>query len=530
MSYNGWYEDQSEYSEGLSIAKLIGKSSKMQYDKYCKNILNKRPISIKCPLCGEYHKWEGKNLGDYTNFFYKFFYMECCHRPIKGSVATGDDNLKIFVNADLCCNGEEKTIDFTTSLMDAIWDNDNHEIRIEKRIHCDEYFATKCNMCRYLCHCQYYKQFGVDEIDASIGFKFSEKDWKSIIGEDELEEDDLESEEDSTTQKDEESKNNNITKNKEDTVMATTLREQIYEHSPKENVELIKDFLERYKPTLRWAVPVACVYGAYRIVNSKDIDVNELSKKCKKEMGFEFEVLKDKKTLKELVALGGIVAGAYAFCKVLNFAGSTSSPSIEEIEEKMETVEEAHKKFDWIQPKVEKLMPVAVSVLVVYVLTQKPQWFEKAKEKVDNVVGDVSTKTGVYLDMARLFVSAKLNIDLDDEEQAKKFRAFAMLSAVVGVGAFLYGKGVFNMKDDESFMDKNPQVKEFIEQTKAIMEKILPTAFSAVTTYMVTKHIIDGEEEQTFEDEDKENKEDEDVVDGDSKEPKADTEAGTTWF
>ena len=84
-----------------------------------------------------------------------------------------------------------------------------------------------------------------------------------------------------------------------------------------------------------------------------------------------------------------------------------------------------------------------------------------------------------------------------------------MLSAVVGVGAFLYGKGVFNMKDDESFMDKNPQVKEFIEQTKAIMEKILPTAFSAVTTYMVTKHIIDGEEEQAFEDEDKENKEDE---------------------
>ena len=59
------------------------------------------------------------------------------------------------------------------------------------------------------------------------------------------------------------------------------------------------------------------------------------------------------------------------------------------------------------------------------------------------------------------------------------------------------------------------------------MEKILPTAFSAVTTYMVTKHILDGEEEQAFEDEDKD---DEDVVDGDSKEPKADTEAGTTWF
>ena len=29
------------------------------------------------------------------------------------------------------------------------------------------------------------------------------------------------------------------------------------------------------------------------------------------------------------------------------------------------------------------------------------------------------------------------------------------------------------------------------------MEKILPTAFSAVTTYMVTKHIIDANDEES---------------------------------
>ena len=37
------------------------------------------------------------------------------------------------------------------------------------------------------------------------------------------------------------------------------------------------------------------------------------------------------------------------------------------------------------------------------------------------------------------------------------------------------------------------------------MEKILPTAFSAVTTYMVTKHIIDAKEEETSLEENKEN-------------------------
>lgn len=485
----------------------------MAVTKLNKSIFKKQPLGIISPLCRRLHRWEGKSLDSYQGPFNSYNYW-CNGQEMR--IWINETKGTVFFDLVYPCEGigirqqfEVKIQEFQNSQWgDKTIFTINRLLKGERVCGAD---ACSGRFCDYSERCEYVLgEKGKHEVNVVAGFKFSEEDLDSI--------------------EDEESKNNNITKNKEDTVMATTLREQIYEHSPKENIELIKDFLERYKPALRWAVPVACVYGAYRIVNSKDIDVNELSKKCKKEMGFEFEVLKDKKTLKELVALGGIVAGAYAFCKVLNFAGSTSSPSIEEIEEKMETVEEAHKKFDWIQPKVEKLMPVAVSVLVVYVLTQKPQWFEKAKEKVDNVVGDVSTKTGVYLDMARLFVSAKLNIDLDDEEQAKKFRAFAMLSAVVGVGAFLYGKGVFNMKDDESFMDKNPQVKEFIEQTKAIMEKILPTAFSAVTTYMVTKHIIDGEEEQTFEDEDKENKEDEDVVDGDSKEPKADTEAGTTWF
>lgn len=512
----------------------------MAVTKLNKSIFKEQPSGIVCPLCRKLHRWEGKSLDSYQGPFNSYDYW-CNGQEMR--IWINETKGTVVFDLVYPCEGIGKRQQFEAKrqeFQNSQW-GEKTIFTINRLLKGERVCgANTCSerFCDYSERCEYFLgEKGKHEVNVVAGFKFSEEDLESIEDEEfeyELEEDNLESEEDNTTQndtevliKDEESKNNNITKNKEDTVMATTLREQIYEHSPKENVELIKDFLERYKPTLRWAVPVACVYGAYRIVNSKDIDVNELSKKCKKEMGFEFEVLKDKKTLKELVALGGIVAGAYAFCKVLNFAGNMTSPSIEEIEEKMETVEEAHKKFDWIQPKVEKLMPVAVSVLVVYVLTQKPQWFEKAKEKVDNVVGDVSTKTGVYLDMAKLFISAKLNIDLDDEEQTKKFRAFAMLYAVVGVGAFLYGKGVFNMKDDESFMDKNPRLKEFIEQTKAIMEKILPTAFSAVTTYMVTKHIIDGEEEQAFEDEDKEDK---DVVDGDVKKVENDTEVGTTWL
>lgn len=181
----------------------------------------------------------------------------------------------------------------------------------------------------------------------------------------------------------------------------------------------------------------------------------------------------------------------------LGFEFKPEELSVEEIEGKMDSVEEAHQKFAWIQPKAEKLMPVAASVLVVYVLTQKPQWYEKVKDKVVAITGDASAKAGVYIEMEKLFIASKLNIDLDDEVQAKKFKTFALLAAIIGLCAFLYGKGVFNTEEDQSFMEKNPQLKAFIEQAKEIMEKILPTAFSAVTTYMVTKHIIDANDEES---------------------------------
>lgn len=222
-------------------------------------------------------------------------------------------------------------------------------------------------------------------------------------------------------------------------------------------------------------------------------------------LGFEFDILKDKKALKELVAFGGVVSGAYALTRVFDSTDKPEELSVEEIEGKMDSVEEAHQKFAWIQPKAEKLMPVAASVLVVYVLTQKPQWYEKVKDKVVAITGDASAKAGVYIEMAKLFIASKLNIDLDDEAQAKKFKIFALLAAIIGLCAFLYGKGVFNTEEDQSFMEKNPQLKAFIEQAKEIMEKILPTAFSAVTTYMVTKHIIDAKEEESSLEENKEN-------------------------
>lgn len=52
-----------------------------------------------------------------------------------------------------------------------------------------------------------------------------------------------------------------VAKKEEANVMSkvTSFKKQIYEHSPKENVELIKEFLEKYKGTLKWLVPVVSI-------------------------------------------------------------------------------------------------------------------------------------------------------------------------------------------------------------------------------------------------------------------------------
>ena len=97
----------------------------------------------------------------------------------------------------------------------------------------------------------------------------------------------------------------------------TTIWEQLYEHSPKENIDIAKEWVSKYKPTLKWVVPVLAIYSAYRILNSKNsgFDVSNIYSEGKKKLGFGLESLKDKEALNQLMVLGGLSATAYAAIK-----------------------------------------------------------------------------------------------------------------------------------------------------------------------------------------------------------------------
>ena len=123
------------------------------------------------------------------------------------------------------------------------------------------------------------------------------------------------------------------TKNMEDSTMKkttqltkTTIWNQLYKHSPEENIEILKEWINKYKPTLKWAIPVISIYAAYRILNSKNsnLTVENIDSECKKKLGFNLDFLKDKKALNELMVLGGIATGAYVSINVIyNFILTT---------------------------------------------------------------------------------------------------------------------------------------------------------------------------------------------------------------
>ena len=298
----------------------------------------------------------------------------------------------------------------------------------------------------------------------------------------------------------------------EATKKGTSIKTLLYERSPKENMEMVKAWAEKYKPVLKWAVPVAAVYGAYRILNSDEFDlsVNNVADTCEKKLGFRMECLENKKALKELMVLGGFSASAYGAVQALSgLLGNNSeekeiSPdiSVEEVETGMNQLQSISKKFSWLQPKTENMLPIALSVILVYVTLHKPKFTGKFANKVQVLTEDFQIKIGLYLELAKDFIQDKFNIDLSDEEEQRKLKVCAFLLVLMGILAFLYGKKVLGdksaPKEDEG-KDKeeiNKSVESFVAQAKTVVEKLAPTIYTYLITLFVSKKILMLEEAQ----------------------------------
>ena len=502
-----------------------------------KELLKLVPTRYLCPYCGEWHDWNSNhNLAWYDSF--KPTDYNCPYLKVEyGHYVFYFTSEYMYYRVSKFCNMLKPGIksilkhsfvkidDISTDLTKPIvtfkvpYETEYPVGKISCSCECPEDdFTERCNYCKLA------EKGDHHNMHITLGFEFSEEEFFKIVKTDNMRESMLEERENEISTKESmlEERENEIKireeelekkQHKEETTMTasaktikglgTSITTFLYENSPKENVEIIKAWSEKYKPTLRWAIPVAAVYGAYRILNSKEfnLSVNNISETCEKKLGVKLEMLEDKRALKELMALGGIAAGAYGAMKAVSGIFTQKEEkadfSVEEFESGMDKLESVSQKFAWIQPKTENMLPIAFSVIMVYIALHKPKFDGKISEKIKVLTEDWQIKIKTYIDIAKMYVEDKCKIDLSDEEQQKRMKICAFFIAIIGIFVFLYGKKVLSgKKTEEDDKEKiSDSIKNFVEQAKSIIEKIAPTVYTTLITFFISKKLLTIDED-----------------------------------
>lgn len=275
-------------------------------------LLNFTPKRYRCPYCGEWHNWDPENdywdqethLGYYKSanckatlsceirskyhdsgkLTYSFENGYCHYKTVSSCNISGEIPIK-----DIVENPSDGTATFSVPI--------------------DRVYRAECLDCRNPSNCLIC---ALDEPSRSrqkkitLGFEFDTAVFELLSKVSRMESllQEL-AELKSGLKKEEENMMNHVANNKEGN-MATSIFSQLYHHSPEENVGIVKDWVEKYKPTLKWAVPVLTIYGAYRILNNKNsgLTVDNIDTVSSEKLGFSFDSVKDKKSLKHLMVLG----------------------------------------------------------------------------------------------------------------------------------------------------------------------------------------------------------------------------------
>ena len=137
-----------------------------------KRILRLTPKRILCPLCGEWHDWEGKTLQSYD--YYNSYKYECNDETV--SIWVDGDHICIY--ADSPCDKLNSEINVDADLRDMEYDGTDPVIKIPFSLEADEIICeSECEDCEY-CDCCNFATIGdnrdddEDEYNFELEFKF----------------------------------------------------------------------------------------------------------------------------------------------------------------------------------------------------------------------------------------------------------------------------------------------------------------------------------------------------------------------
>lgn len=514
-----------------------------------RKILDLIPTGYFCPCCGKKHRFLTKSrLNDFSGLddvdeVPKELFLECNDEESCSLFSFEDGYLK-YKFKNRCLQG--KTVaEGSIKISEIEEDIDIDNSRVMFSVSPVPNYATEnhCYNC-YKCHDRYLCSFSRaprlsydgEHLNIQFGFEFYKDELLSVLeGKEEQEGEKFESEDVINNEQLYQQSQVKEPKKGDATMETTTIMKMLYERSPKENFEVIKEFAERYKPTLEWVVPTAAVYGAYRILKSDkfDLTVNNVADMCEEKLGIKLEFLENKTSLKEMMAIGGIVAGTYGVSNVISEFFSDKKENkpkdfleeLEGIDQQMNKLESISNKFSWMQPKMGDMLPIAFSVIFVYVTLNKPKFEGKIANKISNFTEDFQVKISTYIEFAKMFIADKFDINLSDEEGQRKMRICASLIVFVGIFVLLYGKRVLvrkNNSEKEEEVNKNlisSSVEKFVEQAKAIIKNIAPTVYTTLISLLISKKLLEGLDEYDefcFDSGDEEEPEDDDEFSLDS--------------
>lgn len=439
-----------------------------------KRIFRLTPRHFTCPVCGKKHFWDGKNLSEYTS---EEPYIYECNG---GLVNIFIEDKLLHVRAKVCSDSYGVYLTEEYLLDNLRWDTKEAKAYFKYKFYLSDAPMLNCNCCDYNC------------IIGCNRMKFYDNDARSFFYNAEIEFEPENYFKKSTEIQTQPKKLRKVNSR-------VTLKDLIFNYSLNENISFFKEWFSNHINTFRWLIPILCIYFATKILNSgkETLTIDSLKNESRKKLGVTFDCLKNKDALKELLAFGSISVGFITALKLFSRNKKITEISVEDVDEKLEKVENTHRKFNFTTSKIETILPIAISVIILYLMTRKPEWLEKAKRKASLITEDISAKATIYLDLAKLFISDKLHIDLEDKEQVEKAKTFILLACVVVIAVIIYGKGILGERaniSDEQKIDKEKKSYMFIQQIIGIMKKIMPSAFAALSTYLVTKNILKAKE------------------------------------
>lgn len=472
-----------------------------------RKFLDLTPTHYLCPYCGKWHEWALAS-GDMNGR------IEIrCTRTRNVFTCDFSRNGISYTSTEWCSNVNQNNLTGIVLFSNFIENQNESEVITEIPIkthrnlvsYCDTCSAFKIDGCIY---CKLARSGDGQNMKIPFGFRFKKEEFDAIVEE----------------ERRANQEGNNMTT---ETSKKTTLKELLYENSPRRNFELLKEWAEKYKPTLKWVVPAITVYAAAMILKNKNsgLTVDNISKVCKEENGVTLGELKDKRKLNKLMFFGGTLSLLYGAFKFFNKGTSDKVEDVfvEDVEEGLNSLAAKENAFKAMQPMVNELLPVAIAVITAYALTQKKLPFG---DKVNSKITDLKDKVGGFfdsiIDWTTMFLGSKFNIDLSSEEDRAKVRKFVLLGVIVAIITFLYGKKMLGGKHakEGDIKEADKTLQNLTKRLLNIMKKLAPALFGVVIAGKFLDNLLSGKSfaEIFF-------GKDGDIVDGEAIEVEEETEA-----